>query len=161
MREATHRSDVLLGNIGVGGSIVLSTITLALADTVDLLVHLSSVEVTLLTSTCNSPGNTGRMPGSNTSNLSVASVRLFLKVAGSPSGHHTLESVSFGDTDHIEALIVTEDLVNFDFLLEERVSKLSLGRNVLATIDLNLKDVVLFLAKVPHFVVLSVHNSAH
>ena len=161
MREATHRSDVLLSNIGVGGSIVLSTMTLGLTDTVDLLVHLSSVEVALLTSTGNSPGHTGRMPGTDTSDLSVTSVGLLLKMAGSPSGHHTLESVSFGDTDHIEALIVTEDLVNSDFLLEERVSKLSLGRNVLATIDLNLKDVVLFLAKVLHKVVLSVHNCAH
>jgi len=161
VREATHRSDVLLGNISVGGSIVLSTIALALADTVDLLVHLSSVEVALLTSTGNSPGHTGRMPGTDTPDLSVTSVGLLLKMAGSPSRHHTLESVSFGDTDHIEALIITEDLVNFEFLLEERVSKLSLGRNVFATIDLNLKDVVLFLAKVPHFFVLSVHNSAH
>lgn len=45
VRETTQRSDVLLSNISIGGGIVLGTSSLALADSVDLLVELSSVEV--------------------------------------------------------------------------------------------------------------------
>lgn len=46
VREAAQRSDVLLSDVGVGGGVVLGAAPLSLADSVDLLVELSPVEVT-------------------------------------------------------------------------------------------------------------------
>jgi len=57
--ESSHGGDALLGKIGI--SLTRSLISL-LSDTVNLLVKFSTVEVTILTSTCHSGGNTSRMP---------------------------------------------------------------------------------------------------
>lgn len=43
--EATQGGDVLLSDIGISGGVVLGASSLALSDSVDLLVELSSVEV--------------------------------------------------------------------------------------------------------------------
>ena len=48
--EASHWGDVLLGQIHLGGCVVLDASSLALAHPVDLLVELASVEVAALTS---------------------------------------------------------------------------------------------------------------
>lgn len=45
MRETSQRSDVLFSDIGIGGGVVLGSSSLALSDSVDLLVELSPVEV--------------------------------------------------------------------------------------------------------------------
>jgi hypothetical protein len=59
MNESSHGCDSLLGKVGSGtarSSIVL------LSDAVYLLVHLGTVEVSVLTSTWNSGTDTSRMP---------------------------------------------------------------------------------------------------
>lgn len=61
----------------------------ALANAVDLLVHLRTVVVTLLTSTGNRELDTGRMPGTDTSNLAKTLVRLARELPGVPTGSHT------------------------------------------------------------------------
>ena len=45
VRETTQGSDVLLSDVGISGGVVLGSASLSLADSVDLLVQLSSVEV--------------------------------------------------------------------------------------------------------------------
>jgi len=53
VREATHRSDGFVGEIGLGSSVVLDELATVLVDSlansVDLLVDLSTVMVSLLT----------------------------------------------------------------------------------------------------------------
>jgi hypothetical protein len=60
-----------------------------LADSVDLLVDLGSVVVTMLTSTGHSHRHTGRMPCSNTGHLAETLVSLTRKLSGSPSLGYT------------------------------------------------------------------------
>lgn len=43
--ESSQRSDVLFSEIGISGCVVLGASSLALSDSVDLLVELSSVEI--------------------------------------------------------------------------------------------------------------------
>ena len=61
------RSDGLLGDIEVGRCV---TLVVTLTDAVDLVVDRGTVVVTHLTSTGNSPLDVGRMPGTDTSDLS-------------------------------------------------------------------------------------------
>lgn len=67
VREASKRGDSLFSDIKVSRSVLL---VVSLSNSVDLLVDFGSVVETALTSTWDSSGNTGRMPCSNTGNLS-------------------------------------------------------------------------------------------
>lgn len=161
MREATHWGNVLFSDIGDGGSIVLGSSSFTLSDSVDFLVDLSSVEETLLTSSGNSPGNTGWMPSSNTSDFSPTSVRFLLEVAGSPSLHDTGETFTLGDTNDINGLVLSEDLIDLDFLFEVLEAEVNLGSNILSTVDLDFEDIVSLLSEVFHQVHLSVGDDSH
>ena len=61
----------------------------ALADTVDLFVHLGTVMVTLLTSASNCVLDSGRMPRADTRNLPKTLVRLTRKFTSMPTRSHT------------------------------------------------------------------------
>lgn len=65
--EATHRVDGLLGDVVGGGTRLLGS---TVSDSVDLLVDLSSVMVTVLTRSGNGEHDLGRMPSTDTSDLS-------------------------------------------------------------------------------------------
>ena len=75
--EATHGGDLLLGDIDLGGSRILS---IALANAVDLVVDRGTVVVTGLTSAGNSPLDVGRMPSTDTSDLAETLVSLARKL---------------------------------------------------------------------------------
>jgi len=109
MWESSHWVDGLLGEIGLGGSGLLVS---GLSDSVDLLVDLGSVMVSVLSSTWNREGNTGWMPGSDTGDLTESLVSLTWKSGGSPSGGNSLKSVSLGDSDDIDLLVLVEDGVD-------------------------------------------------
>lgn len=159
--EATKRSDVLLSDIGISGSVVLGSTSLSLSDSVDLLVELSSVEVSRLTSSGNTPGDSSGMPGTDTSDLSVTSVGLLLKVTDSPSLDDASVSLTLGYTDNVKDLVLTEDVVDSDLLFEVGVSEGDLLSNVLSTVDLDLEDVVLLLSEVLEEVMLGVDDGSH
>ena len=80
VREASHGVDGLVGQVIVSGGVVLDQLALlhlvTLTDSVDLLVDLSSVMVTLLTSSRHSVLDPAGMPSSNTSDLNT-SMNLF------------------------------------------------------------------------------------
>jgi len=107
--EATHRSNALLGLVVFGRSIVLdllvTVLVVTLADAVDLLVHFGTVEVTLLTDASNGPGNTSRMPSSNTSDLAKTLVSLARQLASAPTGSDTLNTVALGHANGIKTLV--------------------------------------------------------
>ena len=159
VRETTQRSDVLLSDISIGGGVVLGASSLALADSVDLLVQLGSVEVSGLTSSGNTPGDSSGMPGSDTSDLSVTSVGLLLQVSHTPSLDDSSESFTLGDTEDVEDLVFSEDVVNSDLLLEESMGEGNLIGNA-SSVDLDLEDVVLLLSEVLEQVVLGVDDGS-
>ena len=100
------------------------------------------------------------MPSSNTSDLAQTLVGLAGKLGGAPTGSDTLESVTLGDTNGVDHLVLGEDLVGADLLLEALGDELDLVGGVLASVDLELHDVALLLAEA-ELAGLGVHNGAH
>ena len=135
------RSDLLLGNVEVSGGV---TLIVTLTDTVDLVVDGGTVVVTHLTGTGNSPLDVGRVPGTDTSNLAETLVGLARKLLGTPTGGDTVVSVTLGDGDDIDHLVVLEDGGDLDGLLEETVAVRDLVGNG-TTVDLDLHKVGLLL----------------
>ena len=76
MREASHGVDGLVGQVIVGGGIILDQLAVlhlvTLSDSVDLLVDLSPVVVALLTSPGHGVLDPAGMPSSNTSDLDTS-----------------------------------------------------------------------------------------
>lgn len=116
----------------------------ALTDTVDLVVARSTVVVTSLTSTGDGPLDVVRVPGTNTSNLTQTLVRLTGKLGGTPTASNTLGTVTLGDGDDIDHLILLEDGVDLDRLLEKVAGEVNLLGDG-ATVDLDLHQVRLLL----------------
>jgi hypothetical protein len=139
--ETTKRSDGLLGDIDLSGGVVVSV---ALTNAVDLVVDRGSVVVTHLTGTGNSPLDVGRMPSTNTSDLSETLVGLTRKLLGTPTGSDTVETVTLGDGDDVNHLVLLEDAGDIDGLLEELLTKRDLVGDG-TTVDLNLHKVGLLL----------------
>lgn len=100
--------------------------------------------VTHLTGTGNSPLDVGRMPSTNTSDLSETLVGLARKLLGTPTGSDTVETVTLGDGDDVNHLVLLEDAGNIDGLLEELLTERDLVGDA-ATVDLDLHKVGLLL----------------
>jgi hypothetical protein len=145
--ETTERSDVLLNGIVGGGSVVENTTAGTSTDTVDLLVDLSTRVVTHLTTTGNSPLDARGMPGTDTADLAETSMSLTGKSVDAESLDGALGSLTLGNTDGVDDLVVLEDLSDADFLLELVVRPLDLVSDG-ATVNLDLHNVRLDLAEV-------------
>lgn len=143
VRETTHGSDGLLRKIGFSGGVLLVVTS---TNTVDLLVDLSTVEVTVLTSTSNAAVDTARMPRTNTSDLTKTSVSLTRKSLGTESLGDTSETVTLGDSNDIDVLVLGEDAGNLHFLLKEILGEVDLGLSG-TTVDLDFHKVSLLLTK--------------
>jgi len=109
--ESSEGSDGLLGKIEFSGSRVLVR---SVGDSVDLLVDDGSVVEPSLSSSGNGPRDSGRMPCSNTGNLSQSLVGLSGQLSGSPSGSNSSKSLSFGDSNNVEHIGFREDVGNGD-----------------------------------------------
>jgi len=142
--EATNGVDALLGQVGLGGTVVhvdLAVLGLvAGAQSVDLLVDLDSVVVAFLTASSNGVADSRWMPSTDTGDLSETSMRFSGKFLGAPSAGYTLSSVTLSDTDAVGVVVVGEDFVDWDLLFEETLGEVDLGSGV-ATVDLELDDV--------------------
>ena len=161
MRESSERSDVFLGDISSSGSVVFDSVAFALADSINFFVSFGSVVVSELTSSSNGPSNSSWMPSSDTSDLSVTSVRLLLQVPSSEPLHDTGESLTLGDSNNINTFVLSKHLVDSNFLLEESVAVVYLFSNIFSSVDLNLEDVVLLLSQSLQEVELSVADSSN
>ena len=135
------RSDLLLGDVELGRGVA---VVIALPDAVHLVVDRGTVVVSVLTRTGDGPLDVGRMPGTDTSNLSETLVRLSRKLLGSPSAGDTLEAVALGDGDDIDHLVLLEVGADLNGLLEEAVGEVDLVWDA-ATVDLDLHQVGLLL----------------
>lgn len=139
--ERNIRSDLLLGDVEVGRGVALIG---TLANAEDLVVARGTVVVTHLTGTGHSPLDVVRVPGTDTGNLAQTLVRLAGQLGGAPTGGDTLETVTLGDGDDINHLILLEDGVDVDGLLEQVLGEVDLVGDG-ATVDLDLHEVGLLL----------------
>lgn len=135
------RSNLLLGDIKISGGV---TLIRALANAEDLVVARGTVVVTHLTGTGNSPLDVTRVPSTDTSNLTQTLVSLTGQLLGAPTAGDTLETVTLGDGNDIDHLVLLEDTVDLNGLLEQVAGKVNLVGNG-ATVDLNLHQVGLLL----------------
>jgi hypothetical protein len=142
--ESSHRGDSLLGQIGFG---LATGLVVLLSNTVDLLVELGTVEVSVLTGTGDGGGNTGRVPRSNTGDLSQTSVSLTRKTGDSPTGGDTFVTMTLGNSDDINVFVLVEDGVTSDFLFEQALGEVDLSGGV-SSVDLDFHDVGLLQTKV-------------
>jgi len=143
MGKGDKRCDLLGNDIEVSSSILL---VLALADTVDLVVDRGTVVVTVLTSTGNSPLDMGRMPCTDTGDLSETLVCLSWQLLGAPSGSDTGETVTLCDSDAVDHLVLLEDGVDLDWFLKKTIAELNLVSDA-STVDLDLHEMSLLLLK--------------
>jgi len=127
MWESTDWGDVLDIWVLIGRGIVGGSSDGTLTNSVDLLVEVSSVEVTLITSSGDSPLNGRWMPGTDTSDLSETSMALSWKSGDTESLDDTCVSVTSGDGNGIDHLVLAEDLTDGDFLLEVVLSHATLS----------------------------------
>ena len=157
VHEAAHGGNGLLGEVGLslaGGLVTLLT------DAVHLLVHLGTMEVTVLTGARNCRRNAGGVPGTNASNLAETAVGLAWEASDAPTGGDALVAMTLGDAEDVEVLVLGEDGVNGNLLLEECLGKVDLRLGIGAAVDLDLHDVGLFEAEV-QLLGLGVGDDAH
>lgn len=141
MKDRNLRSDLLLGNVELGGGVAL---VVTLANTEDLVVARCTVVVTHLTSTGNSPLDVVGVPGTNTGDLTQTLVSLTGQLGGTPTAGDTLETVTLSDSNDVDHLVLLEDAVDLDGLLEEVAGEVNLVGNG-TTVDLDLHKVGLLL----------------
>ena len=157
MNKASHWSDGLFCQIS--SSLARRVVSL-LSDTVNLLVEFSTVKVSVLTSTWDSGGHTGRMPGSDTGNLTETTMCLSGKSRDTPTSDDTLKTVTTSYTEDINQFVLTEDRIHRYLLFEQRLCEGDFGTGVSSSVDLDLHNVSLFNTKV-ELLDLSVSNYTH
>ena len=86
------------------------------------------------------------MPCTNTSNFAETLVGFAGEFLGAPTMGNTLETVTLGDSDDVDNLILLEHGVDVDRLLEQAVRKLDLVSDR-ATVDLNFHEMGFLLAE--------------
>ncbi len=146
VRESTNWGDVLTVWVLLGGGVILGSSAGTFSDSVDLLVELGSVEVTLVTSSSDGPLNSGWMPSTDTGNSSETSVGLSWESGDTESLHDTGGSVSSGNGNGIDHLILGEDGSDSDLLLELSSGPCDLVGNA-STVDLDFHEVSLPLSE--------------
>jgi len=115
VRETSHWSDSLFGEVGFRGGVLDVG---GFADTVDFLVDFGTVEVAVLTCTSDGVGDTGRMPSSNTGNFAQTLVGFAWQTTCSPTSGNSCKSVTLGDSDHIDHVVLVENRVDVYILFE-------------------------------------------
>merc|ERR1719305_1894633 len=101
--------------------------------------------VTVLTGAGNLELHASRMPGTDTGDLSETTMGLTRETSHTPTSDDTVNTTTLGHTDHIDHLILLEDVADLDLLLEEAGTKIDLSGHV-ATVDLDFLNVSLLLA---------------
>jgi hypothetical protein len=87
-----------------------------------------------------------RVPSTDTSDLTETLVGLSRELLGAPTGGNTRETVTLGDGDAVNHLVLLEDGADLDGLLEEAVGEVNLVGDG-TTVDLDLHKVGLLLLK--------------
>lgn len=112
--ETSHWCDGLVSKIESGGGTVGISLN---SNTVNLLVDFSPVMVSVLTSSWYRETHSRWMPSSNTGDLPQTFVSLPGQFLGSPSEGYTVVSVTSGDSNNIDQLVLSEEIFDADGLL--------------------------------------------
>jgi len=148
MGETTQRSNGLFGQISSSGSVVNTTFVLNTdTDSVNFLVHFSSVVITQLTGSGDGESYSGRMPSTDTTDLSETSMGLSGESLGTESGSDTFVTLTLGDTENVDHFVLVDNLGNSDFLFEVLSGEINLLGDV-TTVNLDFKNVSLLLSEV-------------
>jgi hypothetical protein len=148
MGETTQRSDGLFGQISSSGSVVSTTFVLNTnTDSVDLLVHFGSMMVTQLTGSGDGESYSGRMPSTDTTDLSETSMGLSGESLGTESGGDTFVTLTLGNTQNVNHFVLVDNLGNSDFLFEVLSGEIDLLGDS-TTVNLDFEDVSLLLSDV-------------
>ena len=150
MRETSHRSNIFLCDINLCCCTIFGSTSFSFSHSIYFFINFSSMEITILTSSSNSPCNTRWMPSTNTSYFSVTSMWFFLKMSNTPSRNNTFKSLTFSNTNNINKLILIKNLIDTNFLLEMFVSKSNFFSNIFSSINLDLENIVFLLSKMFH-----------
>lgn len=148
VREATDWCDVLFGEIVFSAGVAFLS---SRSHAVNALVLLGSVVVTALTSTSDCEADSLWVPSADTTDSAKTSVGLARQLADTKSANASFESETFRDTDHVDDVIGSEDLVDLNFLLEQTVTEVDLVRSSFASVDLDFENVGLALRAVEEF----------
>ena len=100
--------------------------------------------VTVLTRSSNREHDVGRMPSTDTGDLSETSMGLSGKLLGTPSSGDTLVTVTLGDGNDIDDLVLLEDGRDLNLLLKVGSCEFDLVGDG-STVDLDLHEVGLLL----------------
>jgi len=149
MRETAHWSDTLFCQVILRRRVVDDLLAIldvnTFSDSVDFLVHLSTMMVALLTSTGDGELNARWMPGSDTSDFPQTLVRLPRQFLTMPTRSNTLCSLALGDSDDIDHLILSKDAVDWHWLLQMFLGPIQFLRDA-STVKLDFHDVCLLLS---------------
>jgi len=146
--ETTQRSDGLFSQISSSGSVVSTTFVLNTnTDSVDFLVHFSSVVITQLTGSSNGESYSSRMPSTDTTDLSETSMGLSGESLSTESGSDTFVTLTLGNTENINHFVLVDNLGDSDFLFEVLSGEIDLLSDG-TTINLDFEDVSLLLSEV-------------
>jgi len=119
VRETSHWIDVLDSDINLSSGVLLAFRGQGrLSDTVDLLVDFCSMMVSFLTGSSDCELDSRWMPSADTSNLSKSFVGLSRKFLAVPTTGDSLEALALGYTDHVDHLVLREDLFDRELLFE-------------------------------------------
>ena len=101
--------------------------------------------VSVLTSASNLEADAGRVPRANTGNLAQTSVGLSGETGDTPTSDDTFETMTLGDTDGIDHVVLGEDGGHRELLFEESLGHGDLGGDI-TTVDLDFHEVGLLLS---------------
>lgn len=127
LNESSHGGDGLLGQVGGGGAGALVS---GLAHAVELFVELAPVEVSVLSGAGDGGGHTGGVPRADARDLAETAVGLPGKAGDTPPGGDALISLTLGDTNDVDVLVLGEDVVDGDLLLEEGLGEVDLSGDI-------------------------------
>jgi len=145
--ESSHGGDSLVSQIERCGGAVRISLS---SNSVDLLVYLSPVMVTILTGSGNREADSRRMPGSNTGYLPQTFVSFPGQFLGSPSEGNTIISVTASYSNNIHHLVLGEQILHVDRLFQQRLGECDLVGDF-STVDLDLHDVSFLLLEFEEF----------
>jgi len=144
MRETSHRGDGFISQILSSRSV---TWIISFTDSINFFIHFSSVVITQLTGSSDGKSNSGWMPSSDTSYSSVTSMGFFLLMFDTESFNDTSNSVTFGNSESIEHLVLLENLINIESFFEHSGSEINFSGRV-SSVNLNFHNVIFFLSQV-------------
>merc|ERR1711879_614805 len=151
--EATKGGDGFLGGVSLGCGIKVG-VALLIRDTfshkINLLMDLSPVVVPILTHPCHTVAHTGRMPRTNTGNLSKTPVSFPWQTGNAPTRDHTFVTSTFCDRNGINHLVLGKHITNRDVFLKELHSEINFICDA-TSINLNFHHMRLALTKVQRF----------